>query len=142
MWSVYMEAHHTKRGLCQQISSKISEFSKIISPLFLKNDVRVLQNVFLSLTAKLSNRSLSLLLHCSVTAIVKSIFFHTHLYFASTYTCILWVKLILTFKKHRSFNHFYDWDILKISFFIWMHGEAELKKVMKELNIIQRTLNF
>ena len=54
----------------------------------------------------------------------------------------IWIKQRLIFLRPKIFKHLFGCAVLTISFFIWKHGEAELKRFMEKLNQFLLNLKF
>ena len=127
MWLVYIQVYHTEGILALKSKSEEQTSSKIPTNDLVKLAEFVLKNNFFEFNNEIKQQ-------ISGTAIGTK--------FAPPYACIYMDKTETDFLKTQELQPFVWLRYIDDIFFIWMHGEAELKKFMERLNNFSRTLNL
>ena len=121
MWLVYIQAYHTKGILALKSKSEEQTSSKFPTIDLVKLAEFVLKNNFFEFNNEIKQQ-------ISGTAIGTK--------FAPPYACIYMDKTETDFLKMQELQPFVWLRYIDNIFFIWMHGETELKNFMEGLSFL------
>ena len=121
MWLVYIQVYHTEGILALKSKSEEQTSSKIPTNDLVKLAEFVLKNNFFEFNNEIKQQ-------ISGTAIGTK--------FAPPYACIYMDKTETDFLKTQELQPFVWLRYIDDIFFIWMHGETELKKFMEGLSFL------